>query len=96
MSLQVKLKSRKLCNQTGTATNPTSTFRLAQTMARQVLEVFLSSTAKDLQPFRGAVHDRLVLSGQFHCVRQEDFGPQSATAIEVCRKKVESADVSLD
>jgi tetratricopeptide (TPR) repeat protein len=62
-------------------------------MARQVLEVFLSSTAKDLQAFREAVHDRLVRSGQFHCVRQEDFGPQSATAIEVCRKRVESVDL---
>jgi hypothetical protein len=62
-------------------------------MARQVLEVFLSSTAKDLEPFRQAVHARLIRSGQFHCVWQEDFGPHSATAIEVCRTKVESADV---
>jgi tetratricopeptide (TPR) repeat protein len=62
-------------------------------MPRQVLEVFLSSTAKDLEPFRKAVHARLTRSGQFVCVRQEDFGPQSATAIEVSRKKVESADV---
>lgn len=62
-------------------------------MARQVLEVFLSSTAKDLEPFRKAVHARLVRSGQFHCVRQEDFGPHSATAIEVCRTKVESVDL---
>jgi tetratricopeptide (TPR) repeat protein len=62
-------------------------------MARQVLEVFLSSTAKDLEPFRKAVHARLLRSGQFHCVWQEDFGPHSATAIEVCRTKVESADL---
>ena len=62
-------------------------------MPRQVLEVFLSSTAKDLEPFRRAVHARLVRSGQFHCVWQEDFGPQSATVIDVCRTKVESADV---
>jgi tetratricopeptide (TPR) repeat protein len=62
-------------------------------MPRQVLEVFLSSTAKDLEPFRRAVHARLVRSGQFHCVWQEEFGPQSATAIEVCRTKVESADL---
>jgi tetratricopeptide (TPR) repeat protein len=62
-------------------------------MARQVLEVFLSSTARDLEPFRQAVHARLVRSGQFHCVWQEDFGPHSTTAIEVCRTKVESADL---
>jgi len=62
-------------------------------MPRQVIEVFLSSTAKDLEAFRKAVHARLTRSGQFHCVWQEDFGPHSATAIEVCRTKVESADV---
>jgi len=62
-------------------------------MPRQVLEVFLSSTAKDLEAFRKAVHARLVRSGQFHCVWQEDFGPQSATAIDFCRTKVESVDV---
>ncbi|MGA8613137.1 MAG: DUF4062 domain-containing protein, partial [Xanthobacteraceae bacterium] len=62
-------------------------------MPRQVLEVFLSSTAKDLEAFRKAIHARLTHSGQFYCVWQEDFGPQSAPAIEVCRTKVESADV---
>jgi hypothetical protein len=54
---------------------------------------FLSSTAKDLAEHRSAAHARLARSGQFHCIRQEDFGPQSATAIEVCRKKVLAADV---
>jgi hypothetical protein len=62
-------------------------------MPRQILEVFLSSTGKDLEAFRKAVHARLNRSGQFHCVWQEDFGPQSATAIDVCRTKVESADL---
>ena|SRR5664279_6625338 len=43
-------------------------------MARRVLDVFLSSTAKDLAEHREAVHKRLMSTGLFHCVRQEDFG----------------------
>jgi tetratricopeptide (TPR) repeat protein len=92
--LQVKLKSQRVRNQCGTL-GSNKQGRTTNAMPRQVLEAFLSSTAKDLEPFRKAVHARLVRSGQFHCVWQEDFGPQSATAIDVCRTKVESADVFI-
>jgi hypothetical protein len=93
MALQVKLKSRKLCNQTGIATNLTSKFRLAQTMARQVLEVFLSSTALDLAPYRDAVYARLAQIEIFRCVRQEDFGAQNAGAVTFCSEKAGAADL---
>ncbi len=44
-------------------------------MARRVLDVFLSSTAMDLAEHRRAVYERLMRTGLFHCVRQEDFAP---------------------
>src|SRR5262245_26997440 len=60
-------------------------------MARKVLDVFLSSTAKDLAAHRAAVHARLMRTGLFHCVRQEDFGAQDAGAIEFCRRAARNA-----
>ena len=62
-------------------------------MGRRVLDVFLSSTAEDLKPFRAEVHKRLMSKGIFHCVRQEDFGAQDAKAVEYCRKQSETADI---
>jgi tetratricopeptide (TPR) repeat protein len=62
-------------------------------MARRVLDVFLSSTAKDLEPYRDAVHARLMRTGLFHCVRQENFGAQDAGAIDFCRQKAQAADL---
>lgn len=62
-------------------------------MGRKVLDVFLSSTAEDLKPFRTEVHKRLMSKGIFHCVRQEDFGAQDARAVEYCRKQSETADI---
>jgi hypothetical protein len=63
------------------------------TMARKVIEVFLSSTALDLAPYRIAVRDRLENTGLFHCIQQEDFGVQDASAIEFCRKQVQACDI---
>ena len=56
-------------------------------MGRRVIDVFLSSTAVDLADYRKAVHQRLMRTGLFHCVRQEDFGAQNAGAVEFCRKR---------
>lgn len=64
-------------------------------MPRRVLDVFLSSTAKDLAEHRVAVHTRLARTGIFHCVRQEDFGAQDAGAIEHCRKEAQRADLFI-
>ncbi len=62
-------------------------------MARRVLDVFLSSTAQDLPAYRKAVHIRLMQTGLFHCVRQEDFGAQNAGAVDYCRKQAQAADM---
>ena len=62
-------------------------------MPRRVLDVFLSSTAKDLAAHREAVHERLMRTGLFHCVRQEDFGAQDAGAVDYCRQAAQKADL---
>jgi tetratricopeptide (TPR) repeat protein len=62
-------------------------------MARTVLEVFLSSTAKDLATHREAVHARLAKIDFFHCIRMEDFGAQDAQALAFCREKASAADL---
>src|SRR5258707_8207846 len=62
-------------------------------MARTVLEVFLSSTAKDLTAYREAVYARLVKIEFFRCVRMEDFGAQDARALAFCREKAQAADL---
>jgi tetratricopeptide (TPR) repeat protein len=62
-------------------------------MARTKLEVFLSSTAKDLAAHRIAVHDRLMRTGLFHCIWQEDFSAQNADAVEFCRRQAQKAEL---
>ncbi len=62
-------------------------------MGRRVIDVFLSSTAVDLADYRKAVHERLMRTGLFHCVRQEDFGAQNAGAADFCAKNARSADM---
>ena len=55
--------------------------------------VFLSSTAKDLQPWRDAVAEAIGKLAGFHCVRMEDFGAVDAAPAELCRQKVAECDV---
>jgi len=55
--------------------------------------VFLSSTARDLQPYRDAVAEAIAKMERYHCVRMEDFGARDATAEEVVRAKVATCDV---
>ena len=55
--------------------------------------VFLSSTAKDLQPWRDAVAEAIGKLAGFHCVRMEDFGAVDAAPAELCRRKVGESDV---
>jgi hypothetical protein len=55
--------------------------------------VFLSSTAKDLQPWRDAVAEAIAKMAGFHCVRMEDFGALNATPEEASRKGVAESDV---
>ena len=55
--------------------------------------VFLSSTAVDLADYRKAVHERLMRTGLFHCVRQEDFSARNAGAVEFCRQEAREANM---
>jgi formylglycine-generating enzyme required for sulfatase activity len=58
-----------------------------------VITVFLSSTAKDLQPWRDAVADGIRMLKGFHCLRMEDFGAVDAEPAAVCRARVAECDV---
>lgn len=62
-------------------------------MARTVLEIYLSSTAADLKPYRDAVYARLARIEFIKCIRQEDFGAQNAEAVQYCRDKARAADL---
>jgi tetratricopeptide (TPR) repeat protein len=62
-------------------------------MARRVLDVFLSSTAKDLAQHRAAVYERLVRTGVFYCVYQDNFGAQNFGAVDFCREKAQAAEL---
>lgn len=59
----------------------------------QLTTVFLSSTAKDLQPWRIVVAEAIGKLSGFHCVRMEDFGAVDGEPIEVCRRRVAESDV---
>jgi tetratricopeptide (TPR) repeat protein len=56
------------------------------------LVLFLSSTAQDLKPFRDVVVHVAQRLG-FEVLAMEEFGPDPRAAVELCRAKVESADV---
>lgn len=58
-----------------------------------VRNVFLSSTAKDLGPYRDAVFKAISGLDGFHCVRMEDFGARDWAADDFCRAKVAECDV---
>lgn len=62
-------------------------------MARTILTVFLSSTGKDLEAYRAEVRKRIGAIEFLKCVAMEDFGPQDANAVDLCRKKVGEADL---
>jgi uncharacterized protein DUF4062 len=55
--------------------------------------VFLSSTAKDLQPWRDAVAEAIGKMSGFHLIRMEDFVPGGAAPADHCCRKVAESDV---
>ncbi|HEX3553088.1 MAG TPA: SUMF1/EgtB/PvdO family nonheme iron enzyme [Thermoanaerobaculia bacterium] len=58
-----------------------------------VRNVFLSSTARDLGPYRDAVYKAISGLDGFHCVRMEDFGARDWEADDFCHAKVAECDV---
>ena len=63
-------------------------------MARRVLDVFLSSTAKDLAAHRAAVHERLMRTGLFHCVLPREFRRAGLLALSnIAGEKAQAADL---
>jgi formylglycine-generating enzyme required for sulfatase activity len=58
-----------------------------------VRNVFLSSTARDLGPYRDAVYKAISGLDGFHCVRMEDFGARDWAADDFCRARVAECDV---
>ena len=62
-------------------------------MARQVIEVFISSTAGDLERYRDAVHAALMETGLFFCISQKNMTAHDATAEAFCRQKAAAADI---
>ena len=58
-----------------------------------VRKVFLSSTARDLGPYREAVSQAIARLDGFQCVRMEDFGARDWEADGFCRARVAECDV---
>lgn len=57
------------------------------------LKVFLSSTARDLGPYREAVYRAIQRCDGCECVRMEDFGARDWAADDFCRSRVAECDV---
>jgi hypothetical protein len=56
-------------------------------------QVFLSSTARDLQAYRDAVFRAIQACDDLHVVRMEDFGARAEMTDEFCRRKVAECDL---
>ncbi len=56
-------------------------------------KVFLSSTARDLQPYRDAVFRALQACDDLRVVRMEDFGARAEMTDAFCREKVKECDL---
>jgi hypothetical protein len=59
----------------------------------KLLKVFLSSTAKDLAPYREAVAAAIRKLENLHSVRMEDWTAQPGTPRAVCEAKVRESDI---
>jgi hypothetical protein len=58
-----------------------------------MVDVFLSSTARDLADYREAVTAAIRKMDGFHCVRMEDFGARDRESVEFCKQRVAASDV---
>src|SRR3954471_2458150 len=67
--------------------------KLSEKPMAELTTVFLSSTAKDLQPYRDAVVEAIGKLAGFHCTRMEDFGAVDGEPLAVCRRRVAESEV---
>jgi hypothetical protein len=58
-----------------------------------MLQVFLSSTARDLSECRTLVYHAIEGLAGYHCVRMEDFGAWDIASDELCRQRVAVSDL---
>jgi len=58
-----------------------------------IRNVFLSSTAKDLDEYRQAVYRAIEGMDGYHCKRMEDFGARAWGADEFCRREVSKCEL---
>src|SRR5262245_10258806 len=68
--------------------------RWRRRMARNVLDIFLSSTSEDLRDYRKTVADTLSRLGQF-AVRMETFGAKPNKPLDACRADVARSDALI-
>ena len=64
-------------------------------MDSKVMNVFLSSTARDLKQYRKAVYEVISKMINVKCIRMEDFGAIDANAIEVSLKMLSRCSVMI-
>lgn len=57
--------------------------------------VFISSTAKDLAPFRSAAIAKIERMDGWKCVNMERFGARAGPTVEVCKKLVQECDLFI-
>lgn len=58
-----------------------------------MVEVFLSSTAKELATCRESAYRAIEGLEGYHCVRMEDFGARDEPPDELCRRRVATCDL---
>ena len=60
-----------------------------------LVQVFLSSTTKDLASYREAVSEAIRCMEGYHCVRMEDFSAHDCPPLDLCLRKVEECEVYI-
>lgn len=58
-----------------------------------MIQVFLSSTARDLSECRTLVYHAIEGLAGYHCIRMEDFGAWEIVSDELCRQRVAACDL---
>jgi hypothetical protein len=60
-----------------------------------MIKAFLSSTSKDLEPYRQRAKEAINGIDGYHCVAMENFGARDSPAEVFCPEKVEGCDLFI-